>query len=330
MGRVFCSVVIALVASTASAQQWAEKMFSERSINFGAVPRAAKIEHDFVVTNPYNEEVHIAHVRSSCGCTQPRIEGDTLKPNESGRIVAAFNTQAFTGQRGATITVTFDRPRWAEVQLQVKGYIRTDVVLSPNYVNFGSVAEGQPSEKKIRIEYAGRGDWQITGVRSNSPFVTADVKETKRQGGRIAYELDVKLAEGAPKGYLNDKLTLLTNDRRATQFPINVEGRIVAELTVSPASLLLGNVQPGQEITKQIVVKGIEPFKIVDIRCDEQGFTFQPTDQAKSVHLVPVKFVVPNKPGKSSCTIEIVTDRGDQQTVTLPVTCEIGAPLAGG
>lgn len=329
MGRVICTLVVALAASTASAQQWADKMFNERSINFGAVPRAAKIEHDFIVTNPYNEEVHIAYVRSSCGCTQPRIEGDTLKPNESGKIVAAFNTHAFTGQRGATVTVTFDRPRWAEVQLQVKGYIRTDVVLNPNYVNFGSVAEGQPSEKKVQIDYAGRSDWQITGVKSNSPFVTAQITETRREGGRVGYELDVKLAEGAPKGYLNDQLTLLTNDHRAMQFPVSVEGRIVPELTVSPAALMLGNVQPGQEITRQIVVKGIAPFKIVDIRCDEQGFSFQPTDEAKTVHLVPVKFVVPNKPGKSSCKIEIVTDKGDQQTVTLPVTCEIGAPLAG-
>ena len=37
----------------------------------------------------------------------------------------------------------------------------------------------------------------------------------------------------------------------------------------------------------------------------------------------PVKFVVPNKPGKSSCKIEIVTDKGDQQTITLPVVAGV-------
>ncbi len=329
MGRILCTLAVALVASTASAQQWAEKMFSERSINFGAVPRAAKIEHEFVVTNPYNEEVHISHVRSSCGCTQPRIEGDTLGPKQSGKVVARFNTQAFTGQRGATVTVTFDRPQWAEVQLQVKGYIRTDVVLNPTYVNFGTVAEGRPEEKKVRIEYAGRNDWQITGVKTDSPYVTADVKEIKREHGRVGYELDVKLAGDVPEGYLNDQLTLLTNDRRASQFPVKIEGRIVPELTVSPATLILGSLQPGQEVTKQIVVKAAEPFKIVDIRCDEQGFQFQSSDEAKTVHLVPVKFTVPNKPGKTSCNIEIITDKHDGQSVTLPVKCEINTPLAG-
>jgi hypothetical protein len=332
MARFFGSfvlVAVALCTGTASAQQWAEKMFKERGVDFGAVPRAAKIEHEFLITNPYKEDVHIAHVRSSCGCTQPRIVTETIKPGETGKILAAFNTHAFTGQRGATVTVTIDRPQWAEVQLQVKGYIRTDVVLNPNYVNFGSVSEGAAGNKKVQIQYAGRNDWQITGVKSNSPYVTAEVKEVSRGGGRVAYELDVKLADNAPQGYLADELVLTTNDRRATKFPVKVEGRIVPELAVSPAALLLGHLQPGQEVTKQIVVKSAEPFRIVDIRASEQGFQFKPSADAKAVHLVPMTFTVPNKPGKVSCTIEIVTDKNDNQTVTLPVTCEIGAPLAG-
>jgi len=331
MARIVCTLALLLCATTASAQQWADKMFSEKSINFGPVPRAAKIEHEFIVTNNTNQTVHISHVRSSCGCTQPRIVGDVLKPGEQGKIVAAFNTHAFTGQRGATVTVTFDQPQWAEVQLQVKGYIRTDVVLSPNYVNFGSVAEGAASEKKIQIAYAGRNDWKITGVKSNSPLVTATVKEISRQNGRVNYELDVKLAEGAPKGYLNDQLVLLTNDRRATQFPVNVEGRIVPELSVSPALLMLGTLQPKQKVTKQIVVKGFEPFKIVDIQCDQQGFTFEPKDkdEAKNVHLIPITFEAPDAAGKVNCKIEITTDLAGQKTATITATAEIGAPLAG-
>src|SRR5690606_40607319 len=123
--------------------------------------------------------------------------------------------------------------------------------------------------------------------------------------------------------------TLLTNDRRATTFPVKVEGRIVPELAVSPAALLLGSVQPGQEVTKQIVVRAAEPFKIVDIRCSEQGIRCQPSDDAKAVHLLPAKFTVPNKPGKVECQIEIITDRDGQQSTTVPLTCEIAAPLAG-
>ena len=46
--------------------------------------------------------------------------------------------------------------------------------------------------------------------------------------GRVSYELLVRLSGDAPVGYLRDQLQLTTNDRRATQFPVNVEGRIAA------------------------------------------------------------------------------------------------------
>src|SRR5205085_6954664 len=83
--------LVLLQTSIAGAQQWAEKMFSENGHDFGAVPKAAKIEHRFKVTNLYKEDIHLASVRSSCGCTIPRIEKDTLKTGETGEIVAEFN-----------------------------------------------------------------------------------------------------------------------------------------------------------------------------------------------------------------------------------------------
>src|SRR5262245_51513006 len=123
----FVALAVSAFTATASAQQWADKLFETKAHDFGSVPRAAKSEYLFKVTNPYGEDLHIASVRSSCGCTIPRIEKDTLKTNEQGAIIAEFNTRAFTGQRHARVTVTIDRPRFAEVQLDIKGYIRTDV-----------------------------------------------------------------------------------------------------------------------------------------------------------------------------------------------------------
>jgi hypothetical protein len=328
MFRIVCALAVSACAAAASGQQWADKMFSDKSVDFGAVPRAAKVEHEFVITNEYKDDVHIAAVRSSCGCTQPRVENDTLKSWEKGKVVAAFNTDAFSGQHSATLTVTFDRPQWAEVRLHVRGYIRSDVVLDPRQVNFGSVSQGETSEKTVRIRYAGRGDWKIKSAKSDSPYLTATVKELGRTGGQVGYELDVKLAGDAPAGYLNERIRLATTDGRG-EFPVVVEGRIVPQLTVSPASLFLGTVQPGQKVTKQIVVKGAKPFKIVDIRCDDEAFRFEPSQDAKALHLVPLVFQAADKPGKVAAKIEIVTDLDDGKSVTLSVHGEVAATLAG-
>ena len=134
--------LVAGVTATASAQDWAEKMFKEKTHEFGSVPKAAKVEYAFEMVNPYKEDVHISGVRASCGCTIPRIQKETLASWEKGAIIAEFNTRAFSGQRGARVTVTIDKPFYAEVQLQVHGYIRTDVVVDPGEVALGQVPSG--------------------------------------------------------------------------------------------------------------------------------------------------------------------------------------------
>lgn len=165
----FASVLmLALLASTqpSSAQEWAKKMFTTTSHNFGSVARGAKAEFSFEFENLYEEDLHVASVRSSCGCTTPTITKRDLKTFEKSQVVATYNTRSFLGQKGATITVVIDKPYYAEVQLSIEGYIRSDVVFDPGEVNFGEVEQFNASEKTLTVSYAGRTDWRITDVRS--------------------------------------------------------------------------------------------------------------------------------------------------------------------
>ena len=119
------------VCSPAAAAQWATKMFETTKHDFGAVARGAKAEFEFVLENIYLEDVHISSVRASCGCTSPRIKQPWLKTYEKGAVVAKLDTASFRGRKGATITVTFDQPLYATVQLHVTSYIRATWCLLP-------------------------------------------------------------------------------------------------------------------------------------------------------------------------------------------------------
>ncbi|MBT6920405.1 MAG: DUF1573 domain-containing protein, partial [Planctomycetaceae bacterium] len=124
---MWCAIVCVGLASSApsvSAQEWAKKMFSVTSHNFGTVAKGSKTEFRFVYRNLYEEDVHVSSVRTSCGCTQPAITKKLIETHETGEIVAVFNTRTFLGQHGATLTVTFDQPFQAEVQLRVAGNVR--------------------------------------------------------------------------------------------------------------------------------------------------------------------------------------------------------------
>lgn len=303
-----------MITSQAPAQQWAEKMFSQTTHDFGTVARGSKVEYRFKLKNLYEEDVHISSVRSSCGCTTPEVSTRDLGTFEEGDIIARFNTDNFLGQRSATLTVTFDKPFYAEVQLNVSGYIRSDVVLHPAAVELGQVAAGTPVEKRIEINYAGRDDWRITEVVSNNPHIHTQLAEKSRGRGSVTYELLVSMDAEAPTGYIKDALMLKTNDHRAVAFPVSVEGRILPEVTVTPDPLLLGTVRPGESVTKKLVVRGRTPFKILDITCPDGCFKFELPEGEKPLHMIPITFEAGTKPGKIACKIRIETDLNDGTT----------------
>jgi hypothetical protein len=312
--QFFAALVLAMFAwCPVAAQEWAAKMFPSTQHDFGTVARGAKAEYEFVFSNIYLEDVHVEAARASCGCTSVRIVNPSLKTYEKGAIIATLNTPSFLGQRGATITVTIDKPFYAEVQLHVSGYIRSDVVFEPGSVQIGDLERGTPAKQKVTVNYAGRSDWKIVDVRGVNTHLSVDLAETSRDAGQVSYDMTVYVDRNMPVGYVNEYLTLLTNDAQATQIPVLVEGRVLPGVTVSPSSLFLGVVDPGQKVTKQLVVTGKKPFRILSITCDDKSFTFggNADKTPKTLHLIPVSFVAGKSSGKVSRTIKIETDLGD-------------------
>jgi archaellum component FlaG (FlaF/FlaG flagellin family) len=294
-------------------QQWASKMFKIAQHDFGSVAAGAKSEFAFEFQNIYEEDLHVASVRTSCGCTSPRVTKDNLKTWEKSQVIAKFNTHSFRGQRSATITVVFDKPYYAEVQLTVSGYIRSDITFEPGEIDFGEVDQSQSAERKVSVNYAGRSDWKIVDVRSAGKNFEVELNETSRQGGRVSYDMLVRLKPSAPAGYFQDQLTLVTDDQQSKSIPVMVHGSVVAPVSVSPASLFLGVLEPGQKVTKNLIVKGKKPFKVECIDCDEnEKLEFKlPSEATKNVYVIPVTFTAGDSPGEFSQKITIKTSLGD-------------------
>jgi len=304
------AVALLTIASAADAQEWARKMFNTLHHDFGTVARGAHAEYRFVVTNLYKEDVHIVSAESSCGCTSPEVTKQTLKTFEKAEIIARFNTRAFLGAKSAVVTVRFDQPFPAEVQLRVEGYIRSDVVLNPGSVEFGSVRQGEVAEQRLEVLYAGRNDWQIVDIRTTNPYLEAELAEKRRGGGEVAYDMLIRLRPDAPPGYINEQLTVVTNDLRLKTFPLDVSGRVESEITVSPSPLYFSPIAPGDKITKQLVIRGKKPFRILKVECiGGECFDVQFSDEAKVFHLIPVTFIA-SSTGKFSGKLNIDTDLG--------------------
>lgn len=88
----------------------------------------------------------------------------------------------------------------------------------------------------------------------------------------------------------------------------------------------MGVVQPGQKVTKQLVVKSKKPFRILGVSCDDKSFHFDTSKAgtAKELHLVPVTFTAGTDAGKVVKTIKISTDQG-QMTPELAAYAVVAA-----
>ena len=306
------ALVTVLLSVPTFGQEWATKMFATTSHDFGTVARGQRTEFEFVLENLYVEDVHIASVRASCSCTTPEIKIPTLKTHEKGAILAKYNTAAFLGPKGATLTVTFDKPFWAEVQLNVRGFIRSDVLLQPGSVDFGSVDQDKGGERTVTISHTGRQDWRISEVRSVNPHLSATATELARNQAQVTYQIVICLDRRAPAGYLAENLALETNDPQSPEIQVLVNGIVRDRVSASPALLFLGVVKPGQKAIKQMVVRGEKPFHVNKATCGGSGFEIAVPDGAaeKSLHLVPVTFVAPQRSGRVETTIYIDTSLG--------------------
>jgi len=289
-----CLILAILLAFTvpksAKAEQWGLKLFSETHHHFGTVSRNVKTEHAFVIENCFEEDVHIAAVRSSCGCTNPVLTKNTLKSWEKGEVIAQFNTRSFIGTKTAEITVVIDRPYYAEVKLTVGGTIRSDIVVEPGEVRFGDVDLGSTKTIDLRVSYAGRKDWKIADIRGNCNYIEVRLDPVIRNGSNTSYVIHIKLKESAPVGDLQDELVVITNDEKSDQFTLPVSARVIPPVSITPTLVALGDISKGKLQQQRLIVRAKTPFAITGVDCQDGRFDFKLPEGLKTVHVVPFTF----------------------------------------
>lgn len=322
--RYWLWLAISLWTSSGLAQDWARAMFGHTEHDFGVVGRGANVEHRFRFENLYVEDVHVAGVQSTCGCTIPQVTKSLLKTRETAEIVATLDTKKFLGHKEATVKVIFDRPFRAEVQLHVTSVIRGDVVFEPGAVRFGSIPQGERVRQQVTVSYAGRPDWKIVDIQSNSPFLDATIRELGRSPAQVTYQVGIGLKPTAPVGTLKDHVYVVTNDPSAESAKIllNVEAIVTPpanSVTARPSPFSLGPISLGQSVTRPLVVKGESPLRILEVAASDPRIRATRPNDAKKVHVLPVTVSASGSAGELNATLRITTDAPGFEKLEVPV-----------
>ena len=296
-------LVIILTNTTIAQESWGAPLFRTNRHDFGRVVLGSDAEFQFELTNNFNGSLRLVNVRSSCTCTSAKILTPLIKPGETGAVVARLNT---TGQHlrnnSAVLTVQLELTangirRMDTVQLFVSGYVRPDVVLTPVSVEFGTVAEGTTAERTLLLEYSGRPNWALMKVERSQPFIYAKAEEVKRTQGDVAYKITAVLRENAPPGYIRDVLRFTTNEAvsgrtEPVEIVLPVHGMVAAPIRVKPSSMLLGVLESGESVAKNIIILSETPFRITNVSSSDSRFRYAYSDQESTVQLISVSFAM--------------------------------------
>lgn len=332
--RAATAMAVAAMAGPAWGQpkgNWAQSLFSENGINFGPVPRGAKVRHNFVLTNRLNEVITILDVRASCGCTSGQASASQVAPGGQAVIEAQMDTRNFTGVKATTLTVTLVTAsgQQGEARFGVQSNILPDVVLNPGSVDFGLVAKGATPQQVVSIERLGNPNWQFTRLIASEAFcrvVDAKLQPSYRNNQGVGYNLVVSLKPDAPAGLVRDEIRLLTNDPQTPNVPILVTAQIQGSLTATPASLSLGNITSAAGAQGRYIVRANRPFTIREILGNGDGFTLTAPDATpRTLHVLTLAFSpeATTMRGDLRHTFRVVTDLADEAPIDLTATARV-------
>lgn len=94
---------------------------ASKTVDLGKTPGSKANDVEFKFTNTGKRDLVIRYIRSTCGCTavQQGIQGQGIKPGETGSIKAVFNTGSYKGKVTKAIYVYTNDPKNSEVVLMV-------------------------------------------------------------------------------------------------------------------------------------------------------------------------------------------------------------------
>ena len=314
-------------AAAAPGQNWADALFSEKSHDFGMVPRGGVVRHPFVLTNRLNVPISILNLRVSCGCTSGTASASVVQPGETATIEAQMDTRNFVGRKSTTLFVSLMAGnRETEIGLGVSSMILSDVVLNPGVVEFGVVNRGQTPSQTVAIDRIGKPEWRVVKLASTCKAINASLQETQRQNGSISYVLTVSLKPDAPGGIIRDEIRLITNDPETSSIPIPIGAMIRGDLSASPTNLNLGHVATSASTQGKFVLRSSKPFAITKVEGTGDGFTMQDTDlNRKPLHIVTLAYNASegSSRGDLTRTFRIFTDIPGEAPLEVTATLHV-------
>ena len=308
--------------------------------NFGRAWYAQPLETTIKITNPTDQTIENIGVRSSCGCTVPKLERNTLKPGESMPMTVKYDTKKLHEQVNQTVTIysgEIGHPT-SLTNLVVRGTVKQVLEFQPtNAVTFGQLGVSSVEAQKLTIRNVYTEKVHLRLGETHDPNFSTELREVEPG---MVYELTVKTVPPLKLGRSSMILKLLTDLQTVPELEVDVTANVMPPVWVHPPSIFVNRAaQFATTREMRVQFMASDPVKITGVSCDPNTVTWAITTPPEgqrigNLGIHTLKLTIPPgaeiPPGGVKLTVHTdVTDPKFQSVEVMIVNTPAPPPLRG-
>ena len=303
----------------------------EKVKDFGLVAKGEKLKAVFEIRNTGTVALEITSVRPTCGCTVANFD-KSIAPGGSGKVEAEVDTDAFTGPIAKSILVFSSDTATPQVNLVVKGEVRSFVEVLPRNLVRLNVLQGEPASEKVTLTGTEGSSFAITGVdTAGGPYKVEyrELPEKERIPERKGSQWEVKITvpPDAPERLLNHTLIIKTTEAKAAEVGIQISGVVRPIVQVVPAEVNFGTVAGDAPIGRNVILinnrQGTQ-LELTKVEIDNPQFTYELIPlQAGQRFQVAVTMKAGTPKGAQKGTLSIATNDPSRKSISVPIVATV-------
>ncbi len=219
----------------------------EKPVNdFGQVSPRSKNRCEFKFTNTGKGVLKIGKIKSTCGCTVPKLSKLEYAPGESGAIKVTYSTSSHAGMSSKKIYVNSNDTKNPKVRLTVKATVVVKVEHSPKSFRL-SFKNDNTGLKPITLRAVDKQEFSIKSFKSTSDCITA-VFDPNAKADKFVLQpkADMEKLKTLTHGTVDIGLTHPDCKK------INIRFSVQKRFTISPPTISLYDAKPGKVIKRKV------------------------------------------------------------------------------
>jgi hypothetical protein len=254
--------------------------FARTRHNFGAITDAGTYTGSFEFRNTGRGKLVISDIKTSCGCTVPRLDKREFLPGEGSTLDIVFDPSNMKGGTIKDVSVISNAYELAHTKLTVTADITPLVRWNSLFLRLETLEFG----KEHRRSFSGLctdPNLEITGFTSDNPHVAVEMRGVSPvpleaegpQEHRVLAVLTV--ADTAPWGRIDPgKITVTVrgglqpgDEPREAKYEFLVFGDLYGDLRIDPYALTAGNtLRRGVPFDASVVLSSVSGtyFSVID------------------------------------------------------------------